>query len=685
MEMFIYRLLYSAVAAGLMIIVIIIARPFLKRLPKWISLLLWLMVGIRLILPVSISSPLSLVPSAEMIGLADLSEKTSEPIAGSGPEYTEEGGVVSGRTAEDDLVNMVEPAEKTISAARSDIEGTANPTGKTGTTRKSSASGKNSTEIADTAGKNNKAGMTGPAKTVFMYIWAAGCTGVILYIVISLIILRKKIRFAIRVRDHELLKILQKEGKLHDTERCDEMPAVKTYICDEIDSPFVLGLFDQKMYIPAGMSPEKLKYVIRHENEHIRHLDPLLKIIAVMILAIYWFNPLVWAGFILFNRDIELACDERAVRRMDQNEKIAYSEALLYCGKFRRTISICSVAFGETGVRERVGSLLRYKKPSKIILTIAVICCLAFAGCFLTDANAAEFSDNTPKKEDTETLISGKKNGNDSKTGFNGYAGPADKKIITNEIPDMEADDEKESGDSASDGKTDDKTASTENTVIDKAEDETSLEDSMAAEITENDPVSEDTASNRKTENETSEEKNSELNQNIPDTQNTDNIVTVPNIEKTENEPIDSNNPTTVKNDNATAVNAIIPAGVKKIREKAFFFVLSIKTVEIPDSVTQIGKSAFSHCENLETVSVPEGIKTIPQGCFDGCYSLEKAYLPEGITDIDDYAFADCKNLQVITIPESVQEIEKHAFKGCSSLSDETVSRILKINPEAEF
>ncbi len=94
MEMFIYRLLYSAVAVGLMIIVIIIARPFLKRLPKWISLLLWLMVGIRLILPVSISSPLSLVPSAEMIGLADLSEKTSEPIAGSGPEYTEEDGVV---------------------------------------------------------------------------------------------------------------------------------------------------------------------------------------------------------------------------------------------------------------------------------------------------------------------------------------------------------------------------------------------------------------------------------------------------------------------------------------------------------------------------------------------------------------------------------------------------------------
>ncbi|MCR5322767.1 MAG: leucine-rich repeat protein [Lachnospiraceae bacterium] len=734
MEIFIERLLYSAVAAGIMIAVIIVARPFLKRLPKWISLLLWLIVGLRLVLPVSISSPFSLVPSAETMGIADMSERNIKSFGGQKVDSTGEveENIVLGRTEADDRAKIVDMTEEIGSAKEQDTIESFELADKTDIATETVSIDRTGFE------ENTKASISYYVKTVFMYIWPVGCAVIILYIGINMIILRRKVRFSIPVRNDELIKLLGKDRNINEAWQINEIPAVKMYICDEVDSPFVLGLFDQKLYIPADMSGETLRFVIMHENAHIRHLDPVLKMIAVMLAAVYWFNPLVWIGFILFNRDIELACDERAVGRMEKNEKIAYSEALLYCGKYRRNISICSVAFGETSVSERVKSVLRYKKPSKTVVTIAIVFCLAFAGCFLTDANAADHLGNNNEKQYPESGISGKETRSEDLRS-SGISGDY---TIRNNVENRKNEDETVSSNNTANAKVGDKAVTSDNAENVKFEDITILGDNAAHVKAENETVlgendenvndkaNLETASDgniSEEKNETVEEKNVRSDEDTNDEKFTDSesINTASVNEKQENEPgdtnitagmtgdetddgkvdtedrnedakkaesgtktvdrIESNGNKDRKNDNATAANAIIPAGIKKIKDKAFFFVLSIKTVIIPDSVTQIGRSAFSHCENLESVSLPEGIKNIPQGCFDSCYSLEKAYLPEGITVIDDYAFADCRNLQVITIPESVQEIGKYAFKGCSGLSDETMSRIYDINPDVEF
>lgn len=750
MEIFTERLLYSAVAAGIMIAVIIVARPFLKRLPKWISLLMWFMVGLRLVLPVSISSPFSLLPSAEAMGIAEISEKNLKPFE---EQDTTEGYEMAGN--KDTNVSFETAGEENPSEGFEISKGEYKAESYETAREEDSTESNGITEKTDIAyiaaetgsegrtgfEENNRANISYYVKTVLMHIWPVGCAIIFLYIVINMIILRRRVRFAIRVRNDELIKLIGKDRSINEAGQFDEIPAVKMYICDEIDSPFVLGLFDQKLYIPAGMSGKTLKFVIMHENAHIRHLDPLLKMIAVMIATVYWFNPLVWIGFILFNRDIELACDERAVGRMDKNEKIAYSEALLYCGKYRRSISICSVAFGETSVNERVKSVLRYKKPSKTVITMAIVCCLAFAGCFLTDAKAADHLGNYFENEDAENGISGEETDNDDlrSSGISGdhtiRDNVEDRKkeeetVSSDNVVNEKVEDITVSSDNAANAKTEDKATSRENAGNAKAGNETVSGEnaSNVNDKAEHEMASDGNASVKKTENQTTEEKNIESDEDTNNEESTDSesISAVSIDERQGNEPgytdnltagmigekIDagkistedrnedatevntrvrtvdrtgSDNSKEQKNDNATAANAIIPAGVKKIMDKAFFFVLSIKTVIIPDSVTQIGRSAFSHCENLESVSLPEGIKNLPQGCFDSCYSLEKAYLPEGLTVIEDYAFAYCKNLKVITIPESVQKIGKYAFKGCSGLPDETVRQIFDINPNVEF
>ena len=191
-------------------------------------------------------------------------------------------------------------------------------------------------------------------------LWIAGMVIMLLYTAVSYWQLRYKVRTAVLFRDN----IFQSE---------------------HVGSPFVLGIVRPKIYLPFKMDDEDLELVIAHEQAHIRRKDHWWKPLGFLLLAIHWFNPLVWLGYVLLCRDIELACDEKVIKELDNAQKADYTQALLVCSIGRKRIAACPLAFGEVGVKERVRSVMNYKKPAFWIVLLAIIICIAVALCFLTD------------------------------------------------------------------------------------------------------------------------------------------------------------------------------------------------------------------------------------------------------------------------------------------------------------
>lgn len=190
-------------------------------------------------------------------------------------------------------------------------------------------------------------------------IWICGVFGLLLYVVIM----------NLRLRGHLTEAILLREN---------------IYLCDYVCSPFTFGFFCPHIYLPSGMDESDIEYVIAHEKAHVQRKDHVWKIIAFLILAIYWFNPLSWVAFILFCRDIELACDEKVIKNLSVAKKKAYLEALLSCSLKKRTAIVYPLAFGEVGVKQRVKSILRYKKPTFVTIFFSFLVFIVIGICFLT-------------------------------------------------------------------------------------------------------------------------------------------------------------------------------------------------------------------------------------------------------------------------------------------------------------
>ena len=191
-------------------------------------------------------------------------------------------------------------------------------------------------------------------------IWLAGVCVMLLYALVSYITLRETV--AASIPRHERLKM-----------------------SDDITAPFILGILNPVIYIPSGMDEKTLNHVIAHEEAHIKRRDHWWKPLGYFLLSVYWFNPIIWLAYVLLCRDIEMACDEKVIRELDHDDRAAYSQALLNCSFPRRRIAACPLAFGEVGVKERVKSVLNYKKPAFWIILAALLACIAVAVCFLTD------------------------------------------------------------------------------------------------------------------------------------------------------------------------------------------------------------------------------------------------------------------------------------------------------------
>ena len=172
--------------------------------------------------------------------------------------------------------------------------------------------------------------------------------------------------------------------KLHRTVRTSIRYNENIYLCDNIRSPFILGIVRPRIYLPSDINANQINPVIAHEKAHISRLDHIMKAVGFMVLSVHWFNPLAWVAYSLFCRDIEYACDEKVIKTMESEEKKTYSEALLSLSISKRNLAACPLAFGEVGVKNRIKSVLSYKKPTLWIIIISVIALAGVAIGFMT-------------------------------------------------------------------------------------------------------------------------------------------------------------------------------------------------------------------------------------------------------------------------------------------------------------
>lgn len=192
------------------------------------------------------------------------------------------------------------------------------------------------------------------------YLWLLGMLVAALYTIVSYLKLHRRVATAVRYRDN----IFQSEN---------------------VDSPFVFGIVKPRIYLPIKPDVKSLDSVIAHEQAHISRKDHIWKPLGFLLLTVYWFDPLIWLSYILLCRDIELACDESVIAELGGEQRADYTEALVACSVSRRAVSVCPLAFGEVGLRERVRSVMNYEKPSTPVVRLSVALCIVVAVCFLTD------------------------------------------------------------------------------------------------------------------------------------------------------------------------------------------------------------------------------------------------------------------------------------------------------------
>ena len=303
------KIVNMSISASWIVLAILLFRIVLKKSPKWINCILWGIVGLRLVMPLSLESVFSLIPSSQTISPEIMTNVTPEINTG------------------------IPILNSTINPIISD------------------------TFAPEIGASANPLQILIPIISV---VWLIGIASLLVYTLISYLQLKNRVGTAVIFRDN-------------------------IYQSEAVVSPFVLGIIKPKIYLPFNMAEQEMEHVIAHEKAHLRRKDHLWKPLGFLILTLHWFNPVMWLAYILLCRDIELACDEKVVKELDYVQKADYSQALLTCSVNRRMVAACPLAFGEVGVKDRVKSILNYKKPAFWVVMVAIIASIVAAVCFLTN------------------------------------------------------------------------------------------------------------------------------------------------------------------------------------------------------------------------------------------------------------------------------------------------------------
>ena len=326
MEYLFLKIANISITASWVILAILILRPILYKIPKRFFCLMWVVAGIRLILPFSIESIFSLIPSTKTLTESEFLD-----------------------------------ASPTVQTGISSLNVAINPF------------------ITEQFAPKGGTSVNPLQVYTFIagYVWLLGIVALVLYAVISYVRLRIRVREAVLLYDN-------------------------IYVCDRVSSPFILGLIKPKIYLLSDINEADTEFVTEHEKAHIKRLDHIWKPIGFLLLTFYWFNPIIWVGYIFLCRDIELACDERVIESRDGEYKKQYSNALINCSCQKRYITACPLAFGETGVKARIKNVLSFKKPAVWIICAAAIITTALAVCFLTDPHELRGVQNQSKNAKIE-------------------------------------------------------------------------------------------------------------------------------------------------------------------------------------------------------------------------------------------------------------------------------------------
>ena len=381
MEAVCMKIVEMSIAASWLILAVILLRLFLTKAPKGFRYVLWALVAIRLICPFSIESSFSLVPDTN--GFLSVETPAVEVPEVEAPEQNiGQNTTVPGTTPS--VPNTNPGNQGTIP----EVPGT---TPSVPDTVPSVPSAPVVPDVTPSTPVAPEVTPDVPAEPitdtieladVLPWAWAVGAVLMLVYMVISYVRLWNRVKISVPVGE-------------------------KIYICDEIKSPFIFGVVRPSIYIPSHIERNQMTYILAHEREHLRCLDHMWKPIGFVLLAVHWFNPLVWVAYVLMCRDLELACDERVIRHMDASEKRNYSETLLACSSPGHYISACPVAFGEIGIKERIKRVFSYKKPTFWVVATALLLCVMVGVCFMTDPSRAqdpgELETETESESETDT------------------------------------------------------------------------------------------------------------------------------------------------------------------------------------------------------------------------------------------------------------------------------------------
>ena len=334
-------------AASMIIAIVFIARILLKRFPKYISYMLWSVVLFRLLCPVTLESKISPVPNLKPAFYEYTSGKDAVSTEGSG------GAAV---TYTGEAMNVPETGQVTPAQLPPD---------------------------------ENVKPVEVPWQELFIlygkYVWITGIGIMLLYCGVSVVVIRNRVSVSIPLKEN-------------------------IYIADEGVSPFVMGIFRPRIYLPGGLGEKEQEYIILHEKFHIRRFDHVIKPVAFVALCIHWFNPLVWSAFILFCRDMEMSCDEAVIKKLGENIRADYSVSLLALSAKHRILRGIPVDFGEGDTKDRVKNLAAFRKTKKGVaavliagVVILIVCLASTRKTLISDADDPQdnvVSGELPNKPD---------------------------------------------------------------------------------------------------------------------------------------------------------------------------------------------------------------------------------------------------------------------------------------------
>ena len=588
MDAIFLKLLNMSITASWMILAVLLLRVLLKKAPKWIRCLLWAMVAARLLLPISFESAISLIPSANTVQTQTVYQTVTDDLpsepdveAEQEPPHYEQIVIQSGFSSFDDTVNSI-------------IKEYTSPT-----PQESTDSTPMGTHIAG-------------------YIWLVGILLLLGYGAFGYLRLKRRVGASIKLKK-------------------------RFYLCDGIDSPFILGILNPRIYIPSHMDPASVDHVVEHEQAHLRCLDHIWKPLGYLVLSLHWFNPFVWLAYALFNRDIELACDEKVIKSLDRDQKAAYSQALLNCSSPRSLISTYPLAFGEISVKTRIKKVLRYKKPAIWAIVVALLACVAVVGCFWTDPEPATV------KEPEQNV-------------------PAQNGPTTPSVPEPDTE-----------------LTPSQNLSLKLSDDGTyySVEgigscwdlDVVIPKFSPTDGLPITKISSR------AFDYGSITSIYIPNTITTIESRAFESCQKLKSVTFEENSQLTTIGgmafSNAQALESItIPRSVTKIGMSAFAccYSLSSLTFEPGIQLQQLEMKVFESCTNLLSVTIPQSVTLIDMEAFSSCLKLlsvtfEDSPMPNSLS-IMGGAFGGCEFLPSIVITDRIKSIDYGAFMGCIRLKE---------------